>query len=119
MHGRDRDGERAGDPLRGPGAFAGSITILDATSYMRSKQIAVVPPDDPDAEIVLIAMGIEFHQRGNGPRVAELLAKSLAIRPDAVALADRLSATDRWPVLRGMSAREGIAELLGQIDSSH
>jgi tRNA(adenine34) deaminase len=96
--------------------YAGSITVLDATSYMRSKKIRVVPPDDPDAEAVSIAMGNEFHLRGNGPRVAELVAGSLAIRPDAVALAQRLHATGRWAVLRRMSAREGIAELLGQID---
>lgn len=98
--------------------FAGSITVLDTTPYMRSKEIAVVPPDNADAEAVLIAMGIEFHLRGNGPRVAELVAESLAIRPDAVALAKWVHATGRWAVLRRMSAREGIAELLGQIDLS-
>ena len=96
--------------------YAGSITVLDATSYMRSKEIRVVPPDDADAEAVSIAIGNEFHLRGNGPRVAELVAGSLAIRPDAVALAQRLHAAGRWAVLRRMSAREGIAELLGQID---
>jgi tRNA(adenine34) deaminase len=98
--------------------FAGSIRMLGATPFMRSKEIAVVPPNDADAEGVLVAMGIEFHLRGNGPRVAELVAESLAIRPDAVAVGERLHATDRWAVLRRMSALEGIAELLGQIDSS-
>ncbi|TME31509.1 MAG: nucleoside deaminase [Chloroflexi bacterium] len=98
--------------------YAGSITVLDATSYIRSKKIRVIPPEDPDAEAVSIAMGNEFHLRGNGPRVAELVAGSLAIRPDAVALADRLHAAGRWAVLRRMSAREGIADLLGQIDLS-
>jgi tRNA(adenine34) deaminase len=98
--------------------FAGSITVLDTTPYMRSKAIVVVPPDDAEAEAVLIAMGIEFHLRGSGPRVAELVAGSLAICPDAVALAERLHAAGRWAVLRRMSPREGIADLLGQIDLS-
>jgi len=97
--------------------YAGSITVLDATSYMRSKKIRVVPPDDANAEAVSIAMGNEFHLRGHGPRVAELVAGSLAIRPDAVALAQRLHAAGRWAVLRRMSAREGIADVLGQIES--
>jgi len=98
--------------------FAGSIAVLRATAYMRSKEIVVVPPDDAEAEGVLIAMGIEFHLRRSGPRVAELVAESLAIRPDAVALAKRLHATCHWAVLRRMSAPEGIAELLRQIDLS-
>jgi tRNA(adenine34) deaminase len=98
--------------------FAGSIAILNATAYIRSKDIVAVPLDDSDAEGVLKAIGVEFHLRASGPRVAELVASSLAIRPDAVALAEWLEATDGWSRLRRMSAREGFAELLGRLDSS-
>jgi tRNA(adenine34) deaminase len=98
--------------------FAGSVAILEATAYLRSKRIVVVPPHDADLEGVLKAIGLEFHLRRNGPRVAELVARSLAIRPDAVALAEWLHAAGAWGRLRGMSAREGIAELLERLDLS-
>ena len=98
--------------------FAGGIAILEATAYIRSKEIAVVPPDDSDAEGLLKAIGLEFHLRANGPRVAELVARSLAIRPDAVALAEWIHATNGWSRLRRVGAREGFAELLGRLDSS-
>jgi hypothetical protein len=98
--------------------FSGSIAILNATAYIRSKEIVAIPPEDADAEGLLKAIGIEFHLRANGPRVAALVASSLAIRPDAVALAEWLQATDGWSRLRRMSAREGFAELFGRLDSS-
>ena len=91
----------------------GELTTVLGASWQEEIGLAtdvVVPPDDSEAECVLIAMGIEFHLRRNGPRVAELVAESLAIRPDAVALAKRLHATCHWAVLRQMSAPEGIAE---------
>ena len=98
--------------------FAGSIAILAATPYLRSKEIAAHGPRDRDLEGALKAIGIEFHLRANGPRVGELVARSAEIRPDAVALARWLIRSGRATSLRRMTAREGIAELVRRLNST-
>src|SRR5256885_16287686 len=93
-------------------AFAGSIAILSSTAYIRSKAISVHAARDPLLEGALVALGIEFHLRLAGPRVAELVALSSQIRPDAGKLAARI----RWDLLRKMTPAEGISALVAGLD---
>src|SRR5437667_43737 len=65
--------------------FAGSVAMLRATPYVRSKEVSVHGPNDSQLEGFLIAIATEFHLRAAGPRVAELVALSAVVRPDAVA----------------------------------
>jgi tRNA(adenine34) deaminase len=107
--------------------FAGSVALLGATPYVRSKAISVGGPDDPQLEGFLIAIGTEFHLRASlraqgplplGPRVAELVALSAAVRPDAVALGEHLYRSQGWPALRSKPLEEVFPSLVQTLDSS-
>ena len=98
-------------------SFTGSIGLLDATPYLRSKAIVVYPPTDPMVEAVITAMAVEFHLRVGGPRVRELVSGSFAVHPGAVRLAERLAAGGDWERLRRMPAQEGFAHLARGLDS--
>jgi len=92
--------------------FAGSIALLSSTPYIRSKAISVHAPHDRLLEGALVAIGIEFHVRLAGPRVAELVERSSQIRPDA----GRLAARIRWDLLRQMTPAEGLSALVAGLD---
>lgn len=96
--------------------YAGSIALLEATPYLRSKAIAVVPPQDRLFEGALKAIGVEFHLRVPGPRLAELVEACRIVRPDAVVSALRLHREGRWDDLRRMSAEDGLAEVVAALD---
>jgi tRNA(Arg) A34 adenosine deaminase TadA len=107
--------------------FAGSIALLRATPYVRSKEIAIRGPQDARLEGFLIAIGTEFHLRASlraqrplplGPRVAELVALAKAVRPDAVALGDHLYRSGEWETLRRKTLPEAFPSLVQTLDSS-
>jgi tRNA(adenine34) deaminase len=96
--------------------FAGSLAVLNSTAYIRNKAISVRGPHDPVLEGVLAVIGMEFHLRRAGPRVAELVALSSQLRPDAGRLAARMHADRRWDRLREMTAAEGLSEVVAGLD---
>ena len=98
--------------------FAGSIGLLEANWYLRSKAIVVRGPEDASLEGVLMAIGTEFHLRASGPRVTELVARSASVRPDAVALGERLHRSRAWESLRGRNIHDVFAALAVALDSS-
>jgi tRNA(adenine34) deaminase len=98
--------------------FAGSVALLRATPYVRSKEIAIHGPENGHLEGFLIAIGTEFHLRATGPRVAELVALAKAVRPDAVALGERLYRAGEWQTLRGTALEEAFPSLVQTLDSS-
>jgi tRNA(adenine34) deaminase len=98
--------------------FAGSAGLLQATPYIRNKEISARGPRDGRLEGFLIAIGTEFHLRATGPRVAELVALSAAVRPDAVALGERLYRAGEWGSLRTKSLGEAFSTLAEALDSS-
>lgn len=98
--------------------FAGSVALLGASPYVRSKAISVCGPDDPQLEGFLIAIGTEFHLRATSPRVAELVALSAAVRPDAVALGERLHRSREWPALRSKRLEDVFPSFVQTLDFS-
>ncbi|TMG71698.1 MAG: nucleoside deaminase [Chloroflexi bacterium] len=98
--------------------FAGSVAMLRATPYVRSKEVSVHGPNDSQLEGFLIAIATEFHLRAAGPRVAELVALSAVVRPDAVALGERLYRSGEWQALRTKRLEEVFSLLVQTVDSS-
>ena len=96
--------------------LAGSVTLVDATPYIRSKAIAVHPPTDARLEAAFIAIGTEFHLRGAGPRGAGLVALSREVQPAAVALGERLHAGGAFRELSHLSAADGLERLASALD---
>ena len=98
--------------------FAGSVALLEATPYVRSKAIVVRGPEDDVLEGVLMTLASEFHLRVYGPRVPELIEISRALRPDAVALAEQLRGSGAWTTLRELAADDAFATLSRALESS-
>ena len=97
--------------------FAGSVALLGATPYLRSKAIAVRGPEDDVLEGVLLAIGSEFHLRAYGPRIAELIEITASLRPDSVALAQQMHASGAWTTLRERAVDDAFATLARGLES--
>jgi len=81
VHRRDSDGECPRDPIRSSRAVRRKHCAAGSHPYLRSKAIAVVPPQDRLFEGALKAIGVEFHLRVPDRDWPELVEARLASRP--------------------------------------
>lgn len=85
--------------------WAGSLDLLEASAFLRSRQICVVGPGDNRLEEVMLAMNVDFWLRQTTPAARQLVELWRVAFPAAVELGERLHASgaleaaarEAWP----------------------
>lgn len=93
--------------------FAGSMGLLDANAFLRSRQIDVAGPSDPRLEEVMLALNVDFWLRQPSPATHRLIELWRVAFPAAVELGERVydSATLETAAREGLPANEVLALL--------
>jgi tRNA(adenine34) deaminase len=96
--------------------WAGSLGLLEASAFLRSRQIEVVGPFDAQLEEVMLALNVDFWLRQPSPSARKLIELWRVAFPGAVELGEHLN---REGALRA-AAREALpaAEMLALLDAS-
>jgi tRNA(adenine34) deaminase len=71
-------------------AWAGSLEILEANRYLRSKKIKVHHPEDALLETILVMLHVEFEYRDGNDRSLDLIHRWAQDTPQAVQLGTAL-----------------------------
>lgn len=74
---------------------AGSVAFFDASPFMQRGQCAVVPPEDPSLETIIIALLIEWVLRDQRPRILAMLHHWTTVSPAAGRLGEELYRTNQ------------------------
>ena len=90
--------------------YGGAAALLEAMPILRGRPVAVQGAADPLLEGAVIVMRVEYRLHRGPERARTIRTAAKAIRPDAVAVADRLFAEAVLPRLRDdrVPAREAF-----------
>jgi tRNA(adenine34) deaminase len=96
--------------------WAGSLDLLEASAFLRSRQIRVLGPSDSRLEEVMLAMNVDFWLRQTTPAARQLVELWRVAFPAAVELGERLHAIGTLEA----AAREAwpAQEMLALLDST-
>ncbi len=96
--------------------WAGSLGLLEASAFLRSRQIEVVGPSDSRLEEVMLALNVDFWLRQPSPAARKLVELWRVAFPAAVELGERAYANGTLQI----AAREALParEMLASLDST-
>lgn len=94
---------------------AGSIALLDASPFMRRRDIQVYGPARSDLEAIIVAMHVAFSLRADPSVGAQLATQWAEAIPDGVALGQQLHRTATLQRLGDAAAP--TAEMIGKLEA--
>jgi tRNA(Arg) A34 adenosine deaminase TadA len=96
--------------------FAGSLGLLEANAFLRSRQIEVAGPYDSRLEEVMLALNVDFWLRQPSPSARKLIELWRVAFPAAVELGERTYADGSLQA----ASREGLpaSEMLALLDTA-